>query len=332
MARIGVSTSVILTLLCMAGVAQGQELKGVNLAGAAFSPTQLPGVYGRDFVFPSTDEIDYFTSKGMNVFRISILWERLQPELNGPLDGDEISRLQSFIAAANLHGASVIIDLHNYGSYRGAAITTSTALTAGFADVWAKLAQRFGDNDDVLFGLMNEPQIDGAAEWQAAVQQVIYAIRKTGAKNRILVSGTQWDSAAGFAVVSGDSLGVLKDPSHRLIFEVHEYFDTDSSGTSDSCGDTAQAVARLAPFTQWLRQTGAQGFLGEFAVSRRPECLAVLDGVLHYLRANADVWSGWTYWAAGPAWGDYMFTIEPENGADRPQMKVLEKYLTAPSG
>jgi endoglucanase len=318
-------------LLCMIGVAEGQTLKGVNLAGAAFSPTRLPGTYGQDFIFPTGSEMDYFTAKGMNVFRLSILWERLQPKLGGPLDDDEMSRLESFIAIANQHGASVIIDLHNYGLYRGVAVTQSPALTAGFADVWARLARQFGQNNKVLFGLMNEPQIDQAADWQAAVQGAIDAIRKTGAKNQILVSGTQWDSAAGFAGVSGDTLGSLNDPAHRLIFEVHEYFDTDSSGTADFCVDQAQALSRLAPFTQWLRQTGSQGFLGEFGLSRRPECLAVLNAVLQYLHTNADVWTGWTYWAAGPAWGDYMFTIEPENGADRPQMLVLEKYLKAPA-
>ncbi len=317
----------LFTLLCMGGPAQAQALKGVNLAGAAFSPTKLPGVYGQDFIFPTQSEIDYFTAKGMNVFRISILWERLQPKLNGPLDPDEVVRLKSFIAKSNQNGASVIIDLHNYGRYDGVAISNSPALAAGFADVWAKLARQFGANKTVLFGLMNEPQLDQATDWQADVQQAIDAIRKAGATNRILVSGTQWDSAAGFADVSGNALGSLNDPAHRLIFEVHEYFDVDSSGTAADCVDQAQAIQRLAPFTQWLRQTGNQGFLGEFGVSRDPACLRVLHGVLDYLHRNADVWTGWTYWAAGPAWGDYMFTIEPENGEDRPQMLVLERDL-----
>ena len=30
-----------------------------------------------------------------------------------------------------------------------------------------------------------------------------------------------------------------------------------------------------------------------------------------------------TYWAGGPWWGDYMFSIEPQNGIDKPQMAIL---------
>ena len=29
------------------------------------------------------------------------------------------------------------------------------------------------------------------------------------------------------------------------------------------------------------------------------------------------------YWAGGPWWGEYRLSIEPRNGIDRPQMKIL---------
>lgn len=45
------------------------------------------------------------------------------------------------------------------------------------------------------------------------------------------------------------------------------------------------------------------------------------------MNTNADVWLGWTYWAAGPWWGDYMYTLEPSDGKDRPQMGIISKYL-----
>jgi len=306
-------------------------LQGVNLAGPGFSPEVLPGVYGQNFIYPTDQEIRYFTASGMNIFRISVLWERLQPALYGPLDGAELARLTAFIAAAEAAHATVVIDVHNYGYYRGVLIGPGGVDSAAFADLWTRLAKRFGRDNDVAFGLMNEPKQPDADNWRAIVQRAVSAIRLTGAKNLILVSGTDWDGAQSFALVSGASLGMVKDPQNRLIFEVHQYFDRDSSGTSDRCVGPGQAVARLAPMTQWLRARHAQGFLGEFGVSRRPQCLVVLDSVLYYLRANADVWRGWTYWAAGPFWGDYMFSIEPANGADAPQMQVLKKYLPASS-
>jgi endoglucanase len=324
-------TLVITFLLAFCPAAVAQTLKGVNFASPAFFPSRLPGVYGQDFVYPNEREIEYFIDKGMNVFRISILWERLQPTLNGPLDPGELERLVGFIKDVDQRGGSTIIDIHNYGGYRGITVGQSPVTDAAFADLWTRLALRFGQDDHVIFGLMNEPQVPQASLWQQAVQKAIDGIRGTGARNRIFVSGIAWDGAEHFAEISGKSLSALADPQHRLIFEVHAYFDADASGTSDTCISPRQAVARLTAFTQWLRAGKRRGFLGEFGVSRRPECLMVLKNVASYLQENADVWLGWTYWAAGPGWGNYMFTIEPKAGTDRPQMLVLESFLHSSS-
>jgi hypothetical protein len=44
------------------------------------------------------------------------------------------------------------------------------------------------------------------------------------------------------------------------------------------------------------------------------------------------VWLGWTWWAAGPWWGNYQFTLEPTNlgqpsQADRPAMPLLRSHI-----
>ena len=41
------------------------------------------------------------------------------------------------------------------------------------------------------------------------------------------------------------------------------------------------------------------------------------------MQQHTNVWQGVTYWAGGPWWGDYMFSIEPQNGVDKPQMAIL---------
>ena len=46
------------------------------------------------------------------------------------------------------------------------------------------------------------------------------------------------------------------------------------------------------------------------------------------MEAAPDVWLGWAWWAAGPWWSDYMFTLEPKpDGTDRPQMAWLAPHL-----
>jgi endoglucanase len=109
--------------------------------------------------------------------------------------------------------------------------------------------------------------------------------------------------------------------------EVHQYLDSDSSGRSESCVSVTIGSERLAGFTRWLREHGRRGFLAEFGAARNDSCYAALDDMLDHLDGNCDVWMGWTYWAAGPWWGDYLFTIEPIDGSDRPQMDVLEEHL-----
>ncbi len=40
------------------------------------------------------------------------------------------------------------------------------------------------------------------------------------------------------------------------------------------------------------------------------------------------VWLGWSYWAGGPWWTrDYMYSVEPLDREDRPQMRVLQAFL-----
>jgi endoglucanase len=74
-----------------------------------------------------------------------------------------------------------------------------------------------------------------------------------------------------------------------------------------------------------LRANGYKGFLGEFGASGNATCMAALDHMLGYVHDNADVWLGWTAWAAGAWWKtDYAFNLQPnQDGSDKPQMRVL---------
>ena len=47
------------------------------------------------------------------------------------------------------------------------------------------------------------------------------------------------------------------------------------------------------------------------------------------MQQHTGAWQGVTYWAGGPWWGDYMFSIEPQNGVDKPQMTVLVGHLSS---
>jgi endoglucanase len=305
---------------------------GVNLAGAEFGEGNLPGQYGVHYIYPTAAEVDYFTGKGMNTIRLPFRWERLQQSAYAAFDGAELARLDAIVTDITGKNAYVILDPHNYARYYGGIIGQGIDV-AVFADFWSRLAQHYKNNPRVIFGLMNEPHTMPTGLWRDDANAAIAAIRAAGATNLILVPGNAWTGAHSwnqtwYGTANAVEMLAISDPGNNYAFELHQYLDGDSSGTSGNCISDTIGSQRLAEVTGWLRDHGKRGFLGEFAGGRNPTCYAALDDLLGYIDANDDVWIGWTYWAAGPWWGEYIFTLEPDaQGADRPQMTVLEKHL-----
>lgn len=80
---------------------------GVNMSGAEYSWEQ----------FPTVSDLNYIKSKGITLVRLPISWEKFQPDLNGPLDINEVNGIKTFLDSAGARGIDVIVDLHNYARY-----------------------------------------------------------------------------------------------------------------------------------------------------------------------------------------------------------------------
>jgi len=309
---------------------------GVNLAGAEFGEHKFPGKVGKDYTYPTEGDIKYFVDLGFNTFRLPFLWERLQPELNTDFEPGERARLDKVVDDVTRRSAHIILDPHNYAKYRQGDLGTPNVPISAFADFWRRLAKRYKNNSRVIFGLMNEPHQIRADRWRLAADAAIRSIRDTGAMNLILVPGTIWSGAHSWlsprrGISNAQAFRALTDPGGNFAFEVHQYFDRDYSGTTDHCQDVDVGVRTLEKFTLWLRRYNHRGFLGEFGSANTQVCLEALDRMMRYVRANADVWIGWTYWAAGAWWGDYRFSVHPSgDGKIKPQLEILKKYLATP--
>jgi aryl-phospho-beta-D-glucosidase BglC (GH1 family) len=306
----------------------GFSLIGVNLSGAEYDPGGT--IEGTNYTYPTDAEIDYYASKGMTVIRLPFLLERVEPVAGGPLSTTELGYIDNVVNYAASKGIDVILDPHDYGDEYGTVIGTTAASNATFANFWGELAAHFASTPNVLFGLMNEPNAVTPEQWLVSANAAIAAIRAAGATTQqILVPGTDWDGAdtwisSGNAQVLGSG---IVDPSHNFAFEVHQYLDSDGSGTSSTVVSTEIGVERLTAITQWAEATGNKLFLGEFGVASDPTSLTAMNNMLAYMAQHTDVWEGGTYWAAGPWLGNYMYSIEPTNGVDAPQMGVLEQYV-----
>jgi endoglucanase len=342
--------------------ASGSDLlyTGVSLAGAEFgsapTPTDL-GVYDDDYIYPNSKEVDYFLSKGMNTLRMPFRWERLQPTLNGDFDSAEFARFNSFITYATSHGANVIIDPHNFARYypdpnnmessAQGLIGSAAVPDSAFANLWSRLAADYKDNPHVIFGLMTEPNTMPTEQWVTAANTAIAAIRSEGAQNLVLVPGNAWTNADSwsdnwYGTPNATAMLKIVDPGNNFAIEAHQYLDPDGSGTTAKItnNDPMIGVERLTSFTQWLETNHLKGFLGEFAVANSTIGATAnqigdetLNNMLNYVEANSASWIGWTWWAAGPWWQNYLFTAEPTNlgkatQADRPVMTVLQTHTS----
>ena len=307
---------------------------GTNLASAEFAHSKSPGVYDKDYTYPTIAELDYFAAKGFGLFRLPFLWERIQHELNGELNVEELDRMVKFVDAAKERKLYVLLDMHNYGrrivNGKSEIIGSANLSIAHLADVWQKIAEKFKNKDNIwAYGLMNEPH-DMLKEvpWLNIAQGSIDKIRAVDQKTPIMVGGDSYSSAARWMTES-DNLKQLKDPANNLIFEAHIYFDRDASGFYKGSYDEEKAsptigIERATPFLNWLKANKFKGFIGEYGVpDNDPRWLVTLDKFLAFLKANG---INGTYWAAGPWWGNYTLAIEPKDGKDRPQMETLMRY------
>lgn len=186
--------------------------------------------------------------------------------------------------------------------------------TAGFSSFWKTLATAFKSNDKVIFDTNNEyHDIDQTLVFNLN-QAAITAIRAAGANSQyIFAEGNSWSAAMAWATTN-DNLKQLKDPANKLVYEMHQYLDSDNSGTSDVCVSATIGAERVASATNWLRQNGKIGILGEFAGGNNTQCKSAITGLLNHLKQNSDVWQGALWWAAGPWWADYIYSFEPPSG------------------
>lgn len=141
-------------------------------------------------------------------------------------------------------------------------------------------------------------------------QAAINGIRGAGASSQyIAVEGNVYTGAWTWTTAKGtdgktnaETMGNLTDPQNMILYEMHQYLDEDGSGTSETCVSETVGRERLQDATKWLQDNGKRGLLGEYAGAANPTCQAAVESMLTYLDANAAVWSGALWWAAGPWW------------------------------
>ena len=325
------------------------SLRGTNLAGAewAYEPGLAP-IEGQNYLWVSHRDIDYLASKGVAFVRLVFSWEILQPMLGGAFADGYAASLDDRVRHATGLGLTVMIEPHGgeftrFARYKGHPVGTPAVPDAAFADLWRRLALRFLNDANVVFGLMNEPNDISTMQWFAAAQAAVDAIRGAGAAHLILVPGngfsqpSSWlddwyDAAPAPKVSNAVGWATLRDPLGRMAVSVHTYFDADGGGGADDIAAPDIIAQRLAPVVDWARARGLKVHLSEFgANAATPGAQAAVENAIAWMDANADVVIGWAWWAYGPPewWGGYRFTLCPSGDytVDDPKMAWLQPHF-----
>lgn len=350
----------------------GINLSGLEF-GKTIDPVVVPNLSIEDASGDYSDliETQAFLKSGMNTIRVPISWGFLQ--LGGPGKGDlNLEYYHSYVKPLleTLTSAHVntIVDLHAYMRYSVFGKEYSGCGQDGkcpdgtlvldpkpYEDVWVKLYSLMKGNPKInmnyiMLDLVNEPvnvPNDAVFTIQASV---IKKLRLQGFEGYILVEGNAWsglhswgatwESTDGKTQYSNESLFTREnfskagiDDLSKIIINVHQYLDSDYSGTHNQCLMDLTTVGsqgfNLDAFVSYLKRNRLKAMVTEFGAGTDSEsCSRALMMFLDYLKANPDKnneggFIGWTIWSTGHGWGDYNFRVTPGSY----QMKILNNYL-----
>ena len=220
---------------------------------------------GRD-VLHTASMIGAMLSWDVNVVRVP-LNEQCWLGINAPrqFSGARYRRIvASYVRALNAAGLFVILDLHWAAP---GAVKANRQLPMADADhapaFWRSVAGTFKDDHDLIFDLFNEPFDISWSCWlhgceipagsaapayrAAGMQQLVNAVRSTGATQPLMLGGIHWSLD-----LSGWLAHEPYDPHHQLIASEHNYGGL--SPCDAACANAILATHRRVP--AWFGELG----------------------------------------------------------------------------
>jgi aryl-phospho-beta-D-glucosidase BglC (GH1 family) len=231
--------------------AAGQRvvLRGVDRSGTEFMCVHGAGIFdGPD----TAASIQMMKNQGINAVRVPLneaCWNG-ESYVQKAFQGAKYrAAVTDYVNRLNAEGMVAVLDLHwTDGQYTGTASACQTAQAACQKPMpdaaqalpfWKSVAQTFKGNDAVIFDLFNEPYPEQAAQsnysegWQcwlhggtcagipyqvAGMQDMVNAVRSTGATNVLMLGGLEWSND-----LSGWLAHEPVDPDHNLAASWHSY-------------------------------------------------------------------------------------------------------------
>jgi endoglucanase len=327
---------VLLTLAGSGSAARSLAIKvqGGRLVDGNGRTVRLLGVSRSSFEYACAQgwgmkqgPIDRLAIAAMKTWRINVVrvplneacWLGL-PNVKPEYGGAPYRRaVVAYVQRLRVAGLYVIIDLHRSAPGSTPALGQQRHADADHSPAfWRSVAAAFRGNPSVLFDLYNEPHDiswkcwrDGcrtAEGWAAAgMQQLVNAVRSTGAKQPILLGGLNWAND-----LSGWLQWRPRDPARQLVASVHVY-DGNACGDERCWNSIIGKVAKQVPVVT--------GEIGEGDCGHR-----YIDRYMSWADAHGVSYIAWAW----NAWGcEKPGLIEDYDGTPTPYGEGFRRHLAA---
>jgi hypothetical protein len=280
---------------------QPVQLRGVSISGTEFLCVQSGGVFNG----PADQGLQAIISWKANVVRIP-LNEDCWLGINNPKTNSTTYQqaITGFVNQVTSNGLAAIVELHWNAPGTELATGQKNMADADHAiEFWKSVATSFKGNSSVIFELYNEPHdIDwncwrdggNCAGFQAAgMQQMVDAVRSTGATNIVLMGGLAWSNDLSQWLTHKP-----QDPLNNIGATWHVYNFNTCNNTS--CWDTtAGPVAAQVPII--VTEMGQNDCKHDF-----------IDKLMDWLDQHNQNYLGWAWFPADC--GGFPSIISDYNG------------------
>lgn len=204
----------------------GQEFIPLGFSMVGLLSPNLTGTAGTAYQHYNQAELNEAKAWGANSMRFQISQRGFDPT-DSLYNAAYIQRVRDGVALAQQNGLVVILSMQDQSLGGGDATPMPEPQTLRS---WAEVTKYFNNNPEIIYEVWNEPMVkDTAAEWELwknggtyegqtviGHQQLVNAIRATGANNVLIVEGTRvGKSFIGWPGIS--------DPLNQIALGIHPY-------------------------------------------------------------------------------------------------------------
>lgn len=296
-----------------------QASKGYNFSGMENGTRSNALIFG-----PSPYMIDYLAGKGFSNFRLPFKSQWTYPTAFGLLDPTFMAAIKSVADYAFTKNIYVILDPHDFGNVWDGSVNNVIPVTSAnprsvalFTDYWRRLATKYINYPNIIFGLENEPAVGGvsAVQWRdGGVIPAGQAIRATGATQLITIPGVAFTGAQSWTLSGNASAFAGFSSFTNFVFEMHAYLDSGSQGASPiatSNGSTQLDISPNGLANTWLAANGFQAVIYEFGVA--PDPYHAQDPTKCYV---GNVQTGASAPCTAPAAAGNLLSYDPTTGVN----------------